>query len=82
MLNENLDWTNSLGVAFTINRAMSWRKSSLLRHQAQRAGNLASNDKIVCREDGHQHRKCVGQSERRLCSLLQPGRGLWYVAVG
>jgi hypothetical protein len=23
-----------------------------LRHQAQKAGNLASNDKIVCREDG------------------------------
>jgi hypothetical protein len=52
MLNENLDWTNSLGVAFTHQQSDVMAQIQFLRHQAQRAGNLASNDKIVCREDG------------------------------
>src|SRR5580693_5954031 len=52
MLNENLDWTNSLGVAFTHQQSDVMAQIQFLRHQAQTAGNLASNDKIVCREDG------------------------------
>ncbi len=52
MLNKNLDWTNSLGVAFSSQQADVMAQIQFLRHQAQKAGNLASNDKIVCREDG------------------------------
>jgi len=52
MLNENLDWTNSLGVAFTHQQSDVMAQIQFLRHQAQKAGNLASNDKIVCRDDG------------------------------
>jgi len=52
MLNQNLDWTNSLGVAFTHQQSDVMAQIQFLRHQAQNAGNLASNDKIVCREDG------------------------------
>ena len=52
MLNQNLDWTNSLGVAFTHQQSDVMVQIQFLRHQAQTAGNLASNDKIVCREDG------------------------------
>src|SRR6266851_818187 len=52
MLNENLDWTNSLGVAFTHQQSDVMAQIQFLRHQAQNAGNLASNDKIVCRDDG------------------------------
>ena len=52
MLNQNLDWTNSLGVAFTHQQSDVMAQIQFLRHQAQNAGNLASNDKIVCRDDG------------------------------
>ncbi|HJZ16220.1 MAG TPA: DUF3300 domain-containing protein [Stellaceae bacterium] len=52
MLNKNLDWTDSLGVAFTHQQSDVMAQIQFLRHQAQTAGNLASNDKIVCREDG------------------------------
>ncbi len=52
MLNKNLDWTNSLGVAFSHQQTDVMAQIQFLRHQAQNAGNLASNDKIVCREDG------------------------------
>src|SRR5882724_3107564 len=52
MLNQNLDWTNSLGVAFTHQQSDVMAQIQFLRHQAQKAGNLASNDKIVCRDDG------------------------------
>src|SRR5271166_323345 len=52
MLNDNLDWTNSLGVAFTHQQADVMAQIQFLRHQAQKAGNLASNDKIVCRDEG------------------------------
>src|SRR6266853_4895438 len=52
MLNKNLDWTNSLGVAFTHQQSDVMAQIQFLRHQAQKAGNLASNDKIVCRDDG------------------------------
>ena len=52
MLNENLDWTNSLGVAFTHQQSDVMAQIQFLRHQAQKAGNLASNDKIACRNDG------------------------------
>jgi hypothetical protein len=52
MLAKNLPWTNSLGVAFTRQQANVMAQIQFLRHQAQQAGNLASNDKIVCRDDG------------------------------
>ena len=52
MLNQNLDWTNSLGVAFSHQQSDVMAQIQFLRHQAQKAGNLASNDKIVCRDDG------------------------------
>jgi Protein of unknown function (DUF3300) len=52
MLNKNLDWIDSLGVAFTHQQSDVMAQIQFLRHQAQTAGNLASNDKIVCREDG------------------------------
>src|SRR6266404_1562629 len=52
MLNQNLDWTNSLGVAFTHQQSDVMAQIQFLRHQAQKAGNLASNDKIVCRDEG------------------------------
>jgi len=52
MLAKNLAWTNSLGVAFTRHQADVMAQIQFLRHQAQSAGNLASNDKIVCRDDG------------------------------
>jgi hypothetical protein len=52
MLNKNLDWTNSLGVAFAHQQSDVMAQIQFLRHQAQKAGNLASNDKIVCRDDG------------------------------
>ena len=52
MLNKNLDWTDSLGVAFNHQQSDVMAQIQFLRHQAQTAGNLASNDKIVCREDG------------------------------
>jgi hypothetical protein len=52
MLNKNLDWTNSLGVAFTHQQTDVMAQIQFLRHQAQKAGNLASNDKIVCRDEG------------------------------
>jgi Protein of unknown function (DUF3300) len=52
MLNKNLDWTDSLGVAFTHQQSDVMAQIQFLRHQAQKAGNLASNDKIVCRDDG------------------------------
>src|SRR5437899_2755459 len=52
MLNNNLDWTNSLGVAFTHQQSDVMAQIQFLRHQAQKAGNLASNDKIVCRDEG------------------------------
>jgi hypothetical protein len=52
MLNQNLDWTNSLGVAFSHQQSDVMAQIQFLRHQAQKAGNLASNDKIVCRGDG------------------------------
>ena len=52
MLNKNLDWTDSLGVAFTHQQSDVMAQIQFLRHQAQNAGNLASNDKIVCRDDG------------------------------
>src|SRR5271169_3698429 len=52
MLNENLEWTNSLGVAFTHQQSDVMAQIQFLRHQAQKAGNLASNDKIVCRDEG------------------------------
>jgi len=52
MLDKNLDWTNSLGVAFTHQQSDVMAQIQFLRHQAQNAGNLASNDKIVCRDDG------------------------------
>src|SRR5580704_5173994 len=53
MLNKNLDWTDSLGVAFTHQQSDVMAQIQFLRHRAQKAGNLASNDKIVCRDDGH-----------------------------
>src|SRR5205807_2690675 len=52
MLDKNLDWTNSLGVAFTHQQSDVMAQIQFLRHQAQNARNLASNDKIVCRDDG------------------------------
>ena len=52
MLSKNLDWTNSLSVAFTHQQGDLMAQIQFLRHQAQNAGNLASNDKIVCRDDG------------------------------
>jgi hypothetical protein len=52
MLAKNLAWTNSLGVAFTRQQTNVMAQIQFLRHQAQNAGNLASNDKIVCRDDG------------------------------
>jgi len=52
LLNKNLDWTKALGVAFTYQQADVMAQIQFLRHQAQNAGNLASNDKIVCRDDG------------------------------
>jgi hypothetical protein len=52
MLNKNLDWTTSLGVAFAGQQTDVMAQIQFLRHQAQNAGNLKSNDKIVCREDG------------------------------
>jgi hypothetical protein len=52
MLNKNLDWTDSLGVAFSHQQSDVMAQIQFLRHQAQKAGNLASNDKIVCRDDG------------------------------
>jgi hypothetical protein len=52
LLNKNLEWTNSLGVAFTHQESDVMAQIQFLRHQAQAAGNLASNDKIVCRDDG------------------------------
>ena len=52
MLNENLDWTNSLGVAFTHQPSDVMAQIQFLRHQAQKAGNLTSNDKIACRDEG------------------------------
>jgi hypothetical protein len=52
MLNKNLNWTNSLGVAFAHQQSDVMAQIQFLRHQAQKAGNLASNDKIVCRDDG------------------------------
>ncbi len=52
MLNKNLEWTNSLGVAFTHQQSDVMAQIQFLRHQAQKAGNLKSNDKIVCRNDG------------------------------
>jgi len=52
MLNKNLEWTNSLGAAFANQQNNVMAQIQFLRHQAQKAGNLASNDKIVCRDDG------------------------------
>jgi len=52
LLNKNLDWTDSLGVAFTHQQSDVMAQIQFLRHQAQDAGNLKSNDKIVCRNDG------------------------------
>src|SRR5579864_874862 len=52
MLNKNLDWTNSLGVAFANQQNDVMAQIQFLRHKAQKAGNLVSNDKIVCRDDG------------------------------
>jgi len=52
MLNKNLEWTNSLGVAFANQQNDVMAQIQFLRHQAQQAGNLKSNDKIVCRDDG------------------------------
>jgi hypothetical protein len=52
MLNQNLDWTNSLGVAFSRQQSDVMAQIQFLRRQAQEAGNLASNDRIVCRDDG------------------------------
>src|ERR1700687_1581497 len=46
MLNKNLDWTNSLGVAFTRQQTAVMAQIQFLRRQAQKAGNLASNDRI------------------------------------
>ncbi len=53
LLNRNLDWTNSLGVALTHQQGDVMAQIQFLRHQAQNAGNLVSNDKIVCHDDGH-----------------------------
>jgi len=50
MLDKNLDWTNSLGVAFANQQSDVMAQIQFLRHQAQKAGNLVSNDKIVCRD--------------------------------
>jgi Protein of unknown function (DUF3300) len=52
MLNKNLDWTNSLGVAFTHQQAGVMAQVQFLRQQAKAAGNLVSNDKIVVQDDG------------------------------
>src|SRR5438128_2088388 len=52
MLDKNLDWTDSLGVALTHQQSDVMAQIQFLRHQAQKAGSLASNDKIVCRDDG------------------------------
>jgi hypothetical protein len=52
MLNKNLDWTDSLGVAFTHQQNDVMAQIQFLRPQARKAGNLASNDKIVCKDDG------------------------------
>jgi hypothetical protein len=52
MLNKNLEWTNSLGVAVANQQNDVMAQIQFLRHQAQQAGNLKSNDKIVCKDDG------------------------------
>jgi hypothetical protein len=52
MLNKNLDWTNSLGVAFANQQNDVMTQIQFLRHEAQKAGHLTSNDKIVCRDVG------------------------------
>ena len=39
MLNQNLDWTNSLGVAFTHQQSDVMAQIQFLRHQAQNAEN-------------------------------------------
>src|ERR1700719_2020287 len=43
LLNKNLDWTKALGVAFINQQADVMAQIQFLRHQAQKAGNLASN---------------------------------------
>ena len=52
LLSKNIGWTNSLGVAFSRQQTEVMAQIQFLRHQAQKAGNLTSNDKIVCRDDG------------------------------
>jgi hypothetical protein len=53
LLNKNIEWTNSLGVAFTNQQSDVMAQIQFLRHQARNAGHLASNDKIHCRDDGN-----------------------------
>ncbi|MGH6981975.1 MAG: DUF3300 domain-containing protein, partial [Stellaceae bacterium] len=52
LLNDNMDLTQGLGQAFTSQQDEVWGEVQTLRAQAQRAGNLKSDNHIVITNDG------------------------------
>ena len=52
LMTQNPNWTQSVGAAFDNQQDDVLSQIQYLRHQAQGAGNLASNDKIVVQNEG------------------------------
>jgi len=52
LLNDNMDLTQGLGQAFTSQQDEVWAEVQTLRAQAQKAGNLKSNEHILVTNDG------------------------------
>src|SRR6202048_866456 len=80
MLNKNLDWTDSLGVAFTHQQCHGANPVPAPPGTESGKPGIERQDRVSRRRA--QHRNCADRAERHLCAPLQPGRGLWYVAMG
>lgn len=52
LLTDNMDMTQGLGQAFTSQQDEVWAEVQTLRQQAQKAGNLKSDDHIIVTNDG------------------------------